>query len=205
MSHIITSPTEAINLIWGVVEGITADGLDPYKAIARIKRYADEGIKAASQPIGAVWVKGEYDRLYDQVKGGKRTVCFVDYRYGHVDQEQVCRDICTIDNEGWEFFARGIGYGRLSYAMKKYGMAQDSAFVKICEEMNVEWLDESPTAAGNGKEDAEAFGEFLKDYQSTKYYPLEGSAIYGWQLKSGGHIYTTTELYTIFKNRNNKP
>jgi hypothetical protein len=111
-----------------------------------------EKLKAASQPIGAVWVKGEYDRLYDQVKGGKRTVCFVDYRYGHVDQEQVCRDICTIDNEGWEFFARGIGYGRLSYAMKKYGMAQDSAFVKICEEMNVEWLDESPTAAGETEE-----------------------------------------------------
>lgn len=56
--------------------------------------------------------------------------------------------------------------------------------------------------AGDGKEDAEAFGEFLKDYQSTKYYPIESKAIYGWQLKSGGHIYTTTELYQLFKSQN---
>jgi hypothetical protein len=96
-------------------------------------------------PLGAVWVQGDYDRLYDQVKSGKRTVCYVDYnRFS----ETVYRDICTIKAETMEFTSRGVGYGGVAHLE---GATKDD-FIQLCKEMNVEWLDEtgSQRQAGPG-------------------------------------------------------
>jgi hypothetical protein len=116
---------------------ITKNGV--FKAM---EEYAELRLKQAQQ---AVWVKGDYDRLYDQVKADKRTICFVNYFSGY-DNEKLgpMRDICTCASDGMEFFARGIGYGNPRHFMYK-GMDEKQSFIALCEHINVEWLDESNT------------------------------------------------------------
>lgn len=105
-------------------------------------------VQAASQPPtvkGAVWILGQYDRLYEQVQSGTRTVCYVDYNSWGT--ETVFRDICTIKAETMEFSSRGHGYGTAKYMSGN----EKKLFIELCESIKVTWLDESPTAAGDGK------------------------------------------------------
>lgn len=89
---------------------------------------------------GAVWVKGQYDRLYEQVKNGKWVACYVDYntRINNI----ILRDICQVIPDTMEFVARGIAYG---YPRSRFDPSRDEkqSFIELCEEMHVEWLDES--------------------------------------------------------------
>jgi hypothetical protein len=65
------------------------------------------------------------------------------------------------------------------------------------------WLNESPTAAGDGKEDeAKAFVEWTVGLGIVK--TLKGWHRSGFPEDLPANC-TTSELYTIFKNRNNKP
>lgn len=100
------------------------------------------------KPAGAVWVKGEYDRLYDQLKADVncRIVCYIDYNTRTKNPDgspYVLRDICSIWGENMEFGSRGIGYGSVRFMPGDY----KENFIELCKQMNVEWLDESSTAA----------------------------------------------------------
>jgi hypothetical protein len=87
-------------------------------------------------PQQAVWVKGEYDRLYDQLKAlpEKRIVAFID----NTAFKNVQRDITTIRGETMEFVSRGHGYGGVQYMQGD----EKNNFIGLCEHFNVEWLDE---------------------------------------------------------------
>lgn len=98
-------------------------------------------------PAGAVWVKGEYDRLYEQVKGGKRTVCYVDYNWSVSTLVEPVRDICTIKPGQMELSSRGHCYGSSRDWVALEGLSEKEAFIKMCEDSKVEWLCEG-TAAG---------------------------------------------------------
>jgi hypothetical protein len=93
---------------------------------------------------GAVWVKGEYDWLYDQLKAEpeKNIVAYIDYSFLN---GRAYRDIKTIRGSTMEFVSRGHGYG--------LGMDVDKQrFILLCLEKNVEWLDESGTIDWQGGE-----------------------------------------------------
>jgi hypothetical protein len=72
--------------------------------------------------------------LYEQVKGGKRTVCWL--------KSGGCDDISSVDPETLEFSARGISYGRPRHYVVHRGMNEKDAFIKLCERLHVQWLDE---------------------------------------------------------------
>lgn len=108
---------------------------------------ADIILKDIPQPAGAVWVKGDYDRLYDQLKADVncRIVCYVDYNTRSKNPDgspYILRDICSIWGENMEFGSRGIGYGSVRFIPGDY----KENFIELCKQMNVEWLDESGTA-----------------------------------------------------------
>lgn len=100
-------------------------------------------LQSASAPpaAGTVWVKGEYERLYAQVKGGKRSVCFVDYSLPKHDK--TFRDVAAIEPKTLEIGVRGQGYSDMSY---DEGAPEIKRFVNMCLCLNVEWLDESAPA-----------------------------------------------------------
>jgi hypothetical protein len=123
----------------------------------------------------AVWVKGDYERLYHQIKSGKRTVCFIDYTpFG---QDKTFRDICTIRAETMEFTSRGHGYGGGKYQDAVY---EKKEFLEECKKLNVEWLDESPS----NQSDAVEFLDYLQKH--------------GFYLSL---IYSNEQLYDQFKNQ----
>lgn len=91
---------------------------------------------AKAEQQGLRWVQGEYEKLYQQVKSGKRSVCYVDYQFSG---EIIARDICTIRNDDrMELGARGIGYGSIWHNASS---SQLEEFIKVCESLNVEWLE----------------------------------------------------------------
>lgn len=100
--------------------------------------YKVENIQPPQNPAGPVWVKGEYRRLYAQVKGGKRSVCYVDYDWH--DGAVIHRDIATIKPEQMEISVRGTCYASMWFDKT---IPEIDRFVKMCEHCNVEWLDES--------------------------------------------------------------
>lgn len=142
-------------------------------------------VEVGEQP-GAAWVKGHYDRLYDQLKSGKRSVCYVDYRWD-TDMEP-CRDICTIREGHMEFSARGISYGGVAYI--RIDENEKEEFISECERLNVEWLDEG-TVAGR-EEDAVGFAEWIRTFEALDkqhgYWVLESQI-------------TTAQLYEKFKQQ----
>jgi hypothetical protein len=89
---------------------------------------------------GAVWIKDQYDKLYDQVKEGKQTVCYVDYTV--FGSDKVYRDVCTIKAETMEFVSRGHGYGSVRYMSGN----EKELFIQLCESIHVEWLCEGAAA-----------------------------------------------------------
>jgi hypothetical protein len=102
---------------------------------------------AASTTQSAVWVKGDYDQLYEQVGKGIRSVCYVDYKW---TDGSICRDVCTIKpNNYLSLSSRGICYCSADQWPELSGK---EAFIKMCEFANVEWLDEtgSQRQAGPG-------------------------------------------------------
>ena len=105
------------------------------------------------KPAGAVWVKGDYDQLYEQLKADpeKRIACYVDYDYWISDIRYTCRDICSIDGEMMEFQSRGHGYGSVRFMPGD----EKENFIGLCTEMNVEWLYESGTASNKDAIDPE--------------------------------------------------
>lgn len=112
-------------------------------------------IKQGEAQAGAGWVKGDYDRLYDQVKGGRRKVCYVDYYWDRDTSKEPCRDITTIRADYMQFSARGISYGG-PWDMDKEESDIKKEFIAECERLNVEWLDEG-LVAGREEELWEAF------------------------------------------------
>jgi hypothetical protein len=102
-----------------------------------MKRAIEEVLRM-QHPGSNVWVKGHYDQLYEQIKGGKKTVCYVDYNPWGTDQ--VYRDICTIKPETMEFTSRGHGYGTSKYSSGN----EKELFIQLCESIHVEWICESP-------------------------------------------------------------
>lgn len=109
---------------------------------------------------GLRWVKVEYERLYQQVKSGKRSVCYIDYQFSG---EIIARDICTIkprpDGTELDLSIRGLSYGS-TWDPAYQGSTQCDKFVNMCTHFNVEWLDES---ASPTKEREIAFAEWLAD------------------------------------------
>lgn len=102
-----------------------------------VKQVESEGLMVRKAG-GAAWLKGEYSRLYDQLKADpkQRIVGFVDYnRFGN---NEVFRDICTIRGETMEFVSRGHGYGSSRFMSGN----EKELFISLCESINVEWLDE---------------------------------------------------------------
>lgn len=84
---------------------------------------------------GTVWVKGQYEQLYAQVKAGKRVACYVDHSpWG---SNKTFRDICTIDIR-MEFASRGYCYGSLTDPA--YSGTGVERFIQMCENLNVEWV-----------------------------------------------------------------
>jgi hypothetical protein len=109
---------------------------------------------------GAVWVKGQYDRLYNQLKGEpeRKIVCWVDYKWRYKNEESTCRDICTIRGEAMEFVSRGHGYACST-------STPYNVFIDACERLNVEWLDESPSKESVICE--QEFIEFVKNERNA--------------------------------------
>jgi hypothetical protein len=95
----------------------------------------------AERGKGAVWVTGQYDRLYEQLRAEptKRIACFVDYNWYRENPAKIARDICTIRGETMEFISRGVGYGSADAADGD----EKGDFIQLCELMHVQWLDES--------------------------------------------------------------
>lgn len=103
-------------------------------------------VRGTTVPVieqGAVWLTGQYDRLYDQLKAEpeRKVVCWVDYSWNFKDANPTkFRDICTVRGEKLEFVSRGHGYGGADMMIgwddeKKY-------FLEECERLYVQWLDE---------------------------------------------------------------
>lgn len=128
----------------------------------------EEAAKEAGE--SAVWVKGNYERLYNQIKGGKRTVCYIDHP--RFFQQ---RDICTIkpNSPDMEFSSRGHGYGGINDP--GYCGSEIERFIQLCRGLNAEWLDESGLASSREREVAIAFAEWISQEPH-----LFGSANYGW-------------------------
>lgn len=98
-----------------------------------------------AQP-GPRWVKGDYERLYDQLKANpeKKVACFVDYYWDRDKTKGPLRDICAVRGNTLEFNARGIGYGGAPSWFDE--VDKKEAFLDECVRLNVEWLDEQPAA-----------------------------------------------------------
>lgn len=92
----------------------------------------------------AIWITGQYDRLYDQLKGEpeRKIICWVNYTWRYQDgREEILRDICTIKGTRMEFSSRGCGYGGVDIFI---GSPDESKyFLEECERLKVQWLDES--------------------------------------------------------------
>ncbi len=122
-------------------ELVEVDQVGKYRvSFEGLKKAVEEALRVQRGQPSATWLTGQYDRLYDQVKSGKRTVCYVDYNVWGT--ENVYRDICTIRAETMEFSSRGHGYGTAKYMSG----AEKELFIQLCESIHVEWLDESGAA-----------------------------------------------------------
>lgn len=86
--------------------------------------------------VGCRWVKGDYEKLYEQIEQGKRIVAYVDYDWNR-NGKDIVRDITTIRNHNWGFQARGTGYSLFT------GKPTIEEFIESCETLNVEWLCEN--------------------------------------------------------------
>lgn len=151
--------------------------------------------KEAQHPVSAEWVKGNYDRLYDQLKAdvNRRIVCFVDYDgFSRRDGSAPCRDVCTVRGDRMEFLARGIGYGGAESWLDETD--KRVAFLKDCVRLNVEWLDE----IGQSNKDAVEFAEWVAGnaFMSAKKE--------GWLLNGSAHRapITTEQLYNEYQKQN---
>jgi hypothetical protein len=92
---------------------------------------------------GAIWITGQYERLYDQLKEEpeRKIICWVDYDgFKRMGDLEPCRDICSIRGVNMSFIARGISYGDVQYL---HGDHQRKYFIELCEQTHVQWLDES--------------------------------------------------------------
>ncbi len=92
---------------------------------------------------GAVWVRGEYDRLYEQLKANpeRKIVCWVNYTWRMKNEQgETLRDICSIMGRVMGFNARGVGYGGSELWIGRDD--ERNVFIEECERLNVEWLDE---------------------------------------------------------------
>lgn len=111
---------------------------------------------------GAVWVNGQYDRLYDQLKAEpeRKIVCWVDYQWGLRDEsKEILRDICSIMGRVMGFNARGIGYGGAEIWIG--GEYEQKEFLEECDRLHVQWLDEG------GEKEAKP------EQEKAKYYTDE--------------------------------
>lgn len=163
------------------------------KLIAIVKKQLGEpGARS-----GAWWVRGEYDRLYEQLKANpeSRIVCYVDYDgFSRRNGTPPCRDISTVRGKQMEFTARGIGYGGAESWLGEEDKKE--AFLKDCVRLNVEWLDETDTP--EQLSDAVAFGDWLA---IERWQPRINTEWARYEtIYSDVSVKTTTELYDIFKN-----
>jgi hypothetical protein len=148
-----------------------------------------QGYKANEQaaPQGAVWVTGQYDRLYDQLKAEpeRKIVCWVDYtwRWGNEPPETL-RDICAIMGRIMGFNARGTGYGGAEGWVGNEN--EKLEFLSECKRLHVQWLDES---AGE-KDGVLSFTEWA----AVLYRFKEGK----WE-DDDGHFFTTAQLWDKYQ------
>jgi hypothetical protein len=102
------------------------------------------GLIDEKRPAGSTWLTGQYERLYDQLKAEpeRKIVCWVNYTWRYRDEkEEILRDICAIRGRHLEFSSRGHGYGGAQYLLEN--MNGKDEFLKECERLQVQWLDES--------------------------------------------------------------
>lgn len=144
---------------------------------------------------GIRWVKGEYESLYAQVKGGKCTVCYIDTNSFN-NNHPAPRDICTakVFPEYIEFLSRGHGYATI------WNHQTIDTFVKICESVNVEWLCEGESTPSGSlperEEDATPwkFAYFLEDYKCVKI----GPSLVVWQDRKSKECFNARQLYVLY-------
>lgn len=79
-------------------------------------------------------VKFRWFRTWGSIYGKRKWLVWF-----HENPAKISRDICTIRGETMEFVSRGHGYGSVDHID---GDNKEN-FIKLCEEMRVEWLDES--------------------------------------------------------------
>lgn len=122
-----------------------------FEKVTEALAWKEEQKEVPATQKGAIWITGQYDRLYDQLKAEpeRRIVCYVDYKWrwrndDKTDSEGVYRDICTIRGERMEFSSRGNGYGGADLMLGWYD--EKIYFLQECEKLHVQWLDEqNPT------------------------------------------------------------
>lgn len=160
-------------------------------------KWEDRALEA--EKSGCIWRKDSYDRLYDQVKGGKRTVCYLDYNFPN-DPTPPVRDVCSIRAD-LEFRARGIGYGGANCLLE--GEDERAFFLKECERLNVEWLDESGVTMQHGAVWVKA-SEINIEYRKTYYAQWPSGTVIkstGWFQESDGTFFWNENGYVpILKN-----
>lgn len=102
------------------------------------------GLIDENNKSGAVWLTGQYDRLYEQLKAEpeRKIVCWVDYDWGrNGSPEYLCRDICSIMGKVMGFNARGIGYGGTELLIGDEN--EKAEFLEECARLHVQWLDDA--------------------------------------------------------------
>ena len=100
---------------------------------------ADVILKDLPAQQGPVWVKGQYDRLYNQLKAEpeREIVCWVDYQWRvRNEPKEILRDICAIMGKVMGFNARGIGYGGAEIWVGEE--TEKIEFLSECERLHVQ-------------------------------------------------------------------
>lgn len=156
------------------VEINKAAGMPDYEASFKSGYTAgrDAGYKKGEREGGAVWVKAT-ERLPAQ---------------GGIDNKVIVRGLLNEQGYANHHF---VAYGFRNFSKVKQEMYFEYGSKSFLTN-DVEWLDESGTAAGSGKEEAVKFVEWVRSYCPQIYN--------GWM--HDGKQYTTAQLYDIYKQKN---
>lgn len=127
--------------VWDEFSEYVDDDSDSFSLYAgRSVMLYDSFVRALSKmqpaPAGAVWVTGQYDRLYDRLKAEpeKPFICWKNHNYYVSD-----RGICSIKGNRMEFVSHDTVYGSIAFITGN----EKENFISLCKIFNIEWLDES--------------------------------------------------------------
>jgi len=119
----------------------------------------------------------DYSKLYELADSGHRLVGFVDHKFTD-DQEISFRDVVGIHKHGDSIGlgVRGIGYGEVSDWMATFHkMEKPVLFRRLCEQVNLEWIEGSTLTAAHAaalakvKQEYETYGVQLKEALERTY------------------------------------